>query len=165
MSAYYKVLSAVECRCGYKYHTGLNDLRKAKDDDGDPMFTYFTDTEHVFAYLNYGPIIRSVTIPDLKEKAFKDVIVEYAPEQMVQDGGEIPGWRSNCVILGRPHIIDADIVEMLIAQGARLNVDDYNIASWAITHSKEVWDLISRNYFYPPHEKMIMSILETGGYV
>ena len=34
-----------------------------------------------------------------------------------------------------------------------------------ITHSKEVWDLISRNYFYPPHEKMIMSILETGGYV
>lgn len=136
---YYKVLSSFENRCGYPYHTGFNDLTGHLDEEGEQMVCYFTDVEHIFAYLNYGPVVRSVTFPN-------NTIIKYDPEKMVKDGPDIPGWYSECVILGKPRIFNLKTIKKLIKDGADVNVDDGFLFKWAYFKEKEVWDYLSHKY-------------------
>lgn len=150
---YYKILPSFENRCGFPYHTGFNDLTGHLDDEGNQLCCYFTDVTHIFAYLNYGSIVRSVTLPH-------NTVIQYDPEKMVEGGPEIPGWYSTCVILGKPQMLDKKTIKKLIKEGADVSVDDGNLFNWAYFHDKEVWEYLTRMYF-ENHLALTLSARET----
>lgn len=136
---YYKILPSFENRCGFPYHTGFNDLTGHLDDEGRQLKCYFTDVEHIFTYLNYGSIVRSVTFPNT-------TIIQYDPEKMSVDGPEIPGWYSECVILGKAQNLNLKTIKKLIKEGADVNVDDGILFTWAYFKDNEVWSYLIQKY-------------------
>ena len=157
---FYKVLDALERKNGYHYHSGFNDLTSIPVESTyrgiDHMICYFTDVENIFAYLNYGPIIRSVSIPEGIEPI-------YDPE--MNAGNMIPGWYSDKVILGRPHKITLSFIKKLIRQGARIDVDDYEIFRWAVMHNPKVFRYLFYMIQGSSIEKRVITDLKSRGYL
>lgn len=157
---FYKVLDALETKNGYHYHTGFNDLTPIPVESAyrgiNHMICYFTDVEHIFAYLNYGPIIRSVTMPKGTEPV-------YDPEMDAEI--TLPGWYSDKVILGRPHEITVSFIKKLIRQGARIDANDYEIFRWAIMRNPKVFWYVLSMIHGTSVEKYVISDLKYRGFI
>ena len=69
----YKILSENEVHNNFQYHEGLNVDTQPFNPKGsyEPGGLYFSNVEHIFEFLNYGPYIREVTIPP-RVKVYKD---------------------------------------------------------------------------------------------
>ena len=116
---FYKITNEDEHHNGLQYQDGLNVDPLPFSEDGDcvPGGIYFA-REDILAFLNYGPWIREVTIPD--------------DARMVENPGDPPRkWRADRVFLDPRRRIDVDVIQELLDQGA--NIHAYNGAAlrWA----------------------------------
>jgi hypothetical protein len=87
----FKVLNEKECHNGFQYKTGLNVDTKPFNDNPDKSCCegglYFAPVESIFAFLEYGPWVREVIIPE-DANVVKD---PYGPEK----------YRADKLILGK----------------------------------------------------------------
>ena len=102
---YYKILRESECHFGMQYKTGLNVDVLPFNPSGDckPGGIYFA-SEGILEFLEYGPWIRKVTLPD-------DAHVYSNP-------GFPEKWKADKVILGKRRRITDEVVMELIQEGA-----------------------------------------------
>ena len=116
---FYKITNESEFHHGLQYQDGLNVDPVPFSPEGDcvPGGIYFA-REDILAFLNYGPWIREVTIPD--------------DAQMVENPGDHPRkWRADRVILGPRRRIDVDVVRELLDEGADIHTKDGAALRWA----------------------------------
>lgn len=137
---YYKIINA---NYGHpesmQYHLGLNEM---------PGFSkklhrgiYFTDIKHIFAYVNYGPIVCVLTIPE-------DATVIWDPESLYVNGnGRIPGWFTDKVeIKDFMDINDLSTIWALTARGADVSVDEYSIIRYALRSNVTLWEYFKSQF-------------------
>ena len=94
----------------------MNVLDKPFEETGTcvPGGLYFSDTENIFGYLNYGVHLRDIELP-LEDNDLK----------MVVDGDK---YRANKIILGAKYeLANIDTFKYLIRSGAPVN---YNVVDW-----------------------------------
>jgi hypothetical protein len=88
---YFKVLNEKECHNGFQYKTGLNVDTKPFNGNSEISCCsgglYFAPAESIFAFLEYGPWVREVIIPE-DANVVKD---PYEPEK----------YRADKLILGK----------------------------------------------------------------
>jgi hypothetical protein len=109
---YYKILNKEECHNGLQYKDGLNEDLLPFAEKGSCIAggIYFASKD-IFAFLNYGPWLREVTIPD--------------DAKMIKDpGGSPEKFRANKVILGPRRRVDIDAIIELIDEGADIHVNN-----------------------------------------
>lgn len=149
---FFKVLNAANYRNGYEYETGLNDLSKYIGVDGEPFQCFFTDIEHIFAYVYYGPCFREIIIPDTCG------IINFYGEHMSPDSELIPGWYSDKLILGDLKLWTVDNVKWLIENGADISVENYQIVCWALNYNFEIFYFL-QEYICEQSEELWNNIL------
>nr|URM61925.1 ankyrin repeat domain containing protein [Mimivirus sp.] len=90
-NTYCKVLSSNFNQKGYQYNEGLNVLDKPFESTGScvPGGLYFTNTENIFKFINYGIYLVKVTIPE--------------DAQMVKDPDN-DKWRADKIIISEKKI-------------------------------------------------------------
>ena len=109
---YYKILNENECHNKFQFQDGLNIDSIPFNPKGtcEPGGIYFA-REDIFAFLGYGPWIRTVTLPE--------------DAQIYKDPEENPSkWKADKIILGQKRRIDSNIIKELIEQGADIHVDN-----------------------------------------
>jgi len=110
---FYKILSENENHYGLQFHTGRIDDPNEFQEYGicAPGGIYFAPVTSILAFVDYGPWIREVTIPE--------------DAQMVKDPGNGPEkYRASSVILGkRERWEDPEVLRRLIDEGADVQVD------------------------------------------
>ena len=134
---FYKTLNERENHNGLQFHEGrVNDPRPFKKTGSCvPGGIYFAPVTTILAFLNYGPWLREITVPD-------DV-------QMVQDPGYGPEkYRASSVVLGpRERWSDPKVMRRLIAEGADIHAGSDFALRWA-----------SRN----GHTETVRTLLDAG---
>lgn len=137
---YYKIINSNFGNPYYiMYNRGTNalPLKVLESEDG----IYFTDIKHIFAYLNYGPILAEMIIP-------KDAIIHYMPEQMHMYGESIPAWNTNKVFIRKYYDINnINTIEYLIESGSDITVDDFYIFKYALAHNIGLWNYLVTRYY------------------
>jgi len=115
---FYKITNKEERHNGLQYKTGLNVDPLPWNPSGDcaPGGIYFS-REDIFAFVNYGPWIRKVTIPEDAE--------------MYENPGSPKKWKANKVILGKRRKIGVKVIKSLIGEGADIHIDDELTLKWA----------------------------------
>jgi hypothetical protein len=116
---FYKVLSKDEKHFKLQYKTGLNIDPVPFNPYGDcrPGGIYFS-REHILAFIDYGPWIRKVTIPE--------------DAQVYENPGTTKKWKADRVILGeREKINDINVIRRLIEEGADPKILDSFALRWA----------------------------------
>ena len=106
---YYKITNEAECHHGLQYHDGpVADSRPFMPIGSCvPGGIYFA-REDILAFISYGPWIRTVTLPD--------------DARWVEDPDKnIKKWRADRVILGPRRRVEAEVVRVLLAEGADAN--------------------------------------------
>ncbi|MDD4082362.1 MAG: hypothetical protein PHD05_03145, partial [Sphaerochaetaceae bacterium] len=118
---YYKILNEKEYHHGLQYKFGLNIDPKEFNPSGDcePGGIYFS-REDILAFLDYGPWIRKVTLPD-------DVRVYENPSGPRK-------WKADKVILGKKEKITAKVIKRLIDEGADPKANNNYPLMWAATN-------------------------------
>ena len=118
---YYKILNEKEYHHGLQYKFGLNVDPKEFNPSGScsPGGIYFS-REDILAFLDYGPWIRKVTLPD-------DVRVYENP-------GEPRKCKANKVILGKKEKITVKVIKRLIDEGADPKANNNYPLMWAATN-------------------------------
>jgi hypothetical protein len=114
MTKYYKITNEQEIHHGLKYNDGLNtDPLPFNSGDCTDGGIYFASTD-ILAFLNYGPWIREVTIPN---------------GEPVYTNPEIPvKYKAHRVVLGPRRKIDLKVIKELVSDGCNPKVDnDYAI--------------------------------------
>jgi hypothetical protein len=108
---FYKILKENETHYDLKYKYGLNIDPVKFDPSGDCKAggIYFS-REDILAFLDYGPWIRKVTIPE--------------DAQVYEDPGEPKKWKADRIILGKRIKITARVIKQLIDEGANPRADD-----------------------------------------
>lgn len=135
---YYKVINSNMGVPGIQtYQMGLNIAEKFNIESKDGI--YFTDIKHIFSYINYGPIIAILTIPD-------DVEIYRYDEMLSNDSEPTPGWFAEKVVIEKfydkntfHHILS------LIIHGADVSCDNYAIIKYALMHNKYLFDKFKRS--------------------
>jgi hypothetical protein len=123
---YYKILNKKECHNGLQYKDGLNEdpLSFAEDGSCVPGGIYFASKD-IFAFIDYGPWIREVTIPEdvkmIKDPGYGPEKLRYGPEE----------FRADKVILGSRRKIDAEVIKELIREGADIHAGNDCALRWA----------------------------------
>ena len=115
---FYKILNEEETHHGLKYHDGLNVDPLPFNPSGDckPGGIYFT-REDILAFLDYGPWIRKVTIPQ--------------GEPVYENPGSPKKWKAKRVILGPRRRIDLQVIKELVEEGADIHANDDLALRWA----------------------------------
>jgi hypothetical protein len=116
---FYKILNEDEKHHELQYQTGLNIDPVPFDPSGDckPGGIYFS-REHILAFLNYGPWLRKVTLPD--------------NAQVYENPGKPRKWKADRVILGeREKLDDVNIIKRLIDEGADPKIRNSYPLQWA----------------------------------
>ena len=115
---FYKITSQDEKHYGMQYKTGLNTdvLPFNPRGDCEKGGIYFS-REDILAFLDYGPWIRKVTLPE--------------NEGIYENPGMPKKWKSHCVILGKRKKITARIIQKLIAARANVHANDDWALRWA----------------------------------
>jgi len=120
---YYKILRENEKHSGLQFHTGRVDdpLPFAEYGSCVKGGIYFAPVTSILVFVNYGPWIREVTVPE--------------DAQMVKDPGDGPEkYRASSVVLGeREEWSDPVVLQRLIAEGA----DVYIQGSFALYYAAE----------------------------
>lgn len=137
---YYKIVNSL-CGLGgiHHYTLGLNEYNYEKLESikfGDGL--YFTNIENIFAYIDYGPILLELSIPE-------NAKVSYEPEQLSIVSEEIPGWCANKIFVESMQILDGSTIMKLIDRGAKVSANNYQLFVWACKYNPEAFSkLISR---------------------
>ena len=115
---YYKILNEKEYHHGLQYKFGLNidPIKFNPSGDCSPGGIYFS-REDTLAFLNCGPWIRKVTIPE--------------DAQVYEDPGKPRKWKADRVILGKKEKITAKVIKRLIDEGADPKVEGNWPLRWA----------------------------------
>jgi hypothetical protein len=113
MPKLYKILSSTEKHHGLQYSTGLNIDPIPFNDNPEasccPGGIYFAEVQQIFKFLDYGPYIREVTLPD-NAKVVKD-----------PQGDK---YRASQVILGnRESWADPEVFKRLLLEGADVHAN------------------------------------------
>jgi len=116
---YYKILNENEKHHKMKYKTGLNkDIIKFNPKGScEPGGLYFS-REDIFAFLNYGPWIRKVTL-EKDSKVYKN------------PGFGSVKWKTDKFILGERKKISTKVIKKLINEGANIKSNRYEVLHWA----------------------------------
>ncbi|MDD4081916.1 MAG: ankyrin repeat domain-containing protein [Sphaerochaetaceae bacterium] len=117
---FYKILNKTENHYGLKYKSGLNIDPIEFNPYGtcEPGGIYFS-REDILAFLDYGPWIRKVTLPE--------------DAQVYENPGKIRKWKADKVILGERELITTTVVKRLIEEGA----DPNTCNSWPLRCAAE----------------------------
>ena len=93
---YYKITNKEECHNDMIYKTGLNIdiLPFNPSGDCEEGGIYFSDIKNILSFINYGPWIREVTLPE--------------NEEIYENPGHLKKWKSHRVILGERRRIERD---------------------------------------------------------
>jgi hypothetical protein len=131
---FYKILNIDEKHHNFQYKYGLNIDTVPFNPHGSCIAggIYFA-REDILAFLDYGPWIRKVMIPE--------------DAQVYENPGEPKKWKADRVILGKKEKITAGTIRRLIDEGANINPSSSTALLWAIV----------RNYY-----KMVEVLLEAG---
>jgi len=115
---YYKVLNEKERHRNIQYKTGLNidPIEFNPSGDCEPGGIYFSRKD-IFAFINYGPWIRKVTLP-------KDA-------KIYENPGKPKKWKADKVILGEREEITVEVIKRLINEGANLKIYNNYPLRWA----------------------------------
>jgi ankyrin repeat protein len=115
---YYKILNHEENHNNVQYKTGLNvDVLPFKPSGNcEPGGIYFS-REDILAFLNYGPWIRRVTLPE--------------DAQIYENPGSPKKWKADKIILGRKYKINAKVIKRLLDEGADPKTGDSIALLWA----------------------------------
>jgi len=115
---FYKILNKEEHHRGLQYKFGLNNdiLEFNPSGDCEPGGIYFS-REDILAFINYGPWIRKVTLPE--------------DAQIYENPGKPKKWKANKIILGKKEKITAKVIKRLINKGANPTVDHNFPLVWA----------------------------------
>jgi len=115
---YYKILNEKENHNDLQYKTGLNVDPISFNPYGDckPGGIYFASRD-IFAFLDYGPWIRKVTLPE--------------DAQVYKNPGLPEKWKANKVILGERRRIGIEVIQELINEGVDPNAGDNWALRWA----------------------------------
>jgi len=130
---YYKIFNEKENHNGFQFKEGLNILEEEWNPSGNcTSGGFYIAKEDIFAFLNYGPWIRKITLP-------KDAMVYENP-------GSPKKYKADKIILGRKFKITLKMIEKLISKGADVHADDNAALKWASKngHLKVVKFLISK---------------------
>ena len=102
---FYKITNEKENHNGLQYHDGLNVDILPFNPHGDCAKggIYFA-REDILAFLNFGPWIRQVTLPNDAE--------------IYKNPGNPKKWKADKVILGKREKITVNIIKKLIKEGA-----------------------------------------------
>ena len=147
---FFKVLNAANFKNGYEYGTGINDVSNFIGLDEEPFKCFFTDIEHIFAYIYYGP-------------CFREINTEYCP--FIFEAGEkisddyIPGWYSDIIYLGDLKLWTVDNIKWLIENGADISVENYQIVQWALMYNFQVFYFL-QEYICSKSEELWGTIME-----
>ena len=118
---FYKVLHEMEYHNGLQFQDGRVDDPRPFREKGScvPGGIYFAPVTSIFAFLDYGPWIREVTVLD-------DI-------KMVKDPGYGPEkYRASSVVLGpRERWADPEVLRRLIEEGADVHAADDFALRWA----------------------------------
>lgn len=91
---YFKFMNVKQCHNSFQYQDGLNILKDPFSRTGGcgPGGLYFTTKANLGKYVEFGTVIREVTLP-FEDPAFQMVCLDHG-------GGDMK-WRANQIILGR----------------------------------------------------------------
>ena len=118
MKNYYKILNQEEDHKGMKYKSGLNEDILPFNPSGDCTSggIYFAKDD-ILAFLDYGPWIRRVTIPE--------------GEPVYENPGTPKKFKAHRVRLGRKFKINLKVIKRLVKQGADIHAGDDVALRWA----------------------------------
>ena len=119
---YYKILNEFECHNSLQYKTGLNIDPEPFNPSGNctPGGIYFA-REDILAFLDYGPWIRKVTIPE--------------DARVYENPGRPKKWKADKIILGERRKIDVNVIKELINEGANIHADNEFPLRWAVENN------------------------------
>ena len=110
---YYKITNKEEKHNGLQYQDGLivDPVPFNPTGNCETGGIYFA-SEDIFAFLDYGPWLREVTLP--------------ADVQVYENPGEPTKWKADKVFLGSRREINAQVIKKLIEEGANVHAgNDY----------------------------------------
>jgi ankyrin repeat protein len=108
---YYKITNEFENHHGMQYKDGLNtDILPFNPHGTCTDGGIYFSREDILAFLDYGPWIRRVTLPQ--------------GEPVYKDPGPIQKWKAHRVILGEREEITLDVIKRLIQEGADVTADN-----------------------------------------
>ena len=133
---FWKLLNEAENHHNLQFCTGRVDDPLPWNPHGDcePGGIYFTDAENIFNFLDFGPWIRIVEVPEDAE--------------IYENPGIPKKWKASAVILGeRRNIWDVEVIKELIEAGADV-------------HAREDWAL--RMAAHNGHLQIVEELLKAG---
>ena len=130
----YKLVNSLCSSIKHKYTIGINELL----DDRDGMF--FTDSRHIFWYLNYGDILVTAEINDSDG-------IKYIPDpNMVDDGSSVPGCAVHkCRVLSIEKLNKFN-VGVLDIMNADLHADNDALFKYAVLYNSSVLEYLLTRY-------------------
>ena len=118
---YYKILVEKEKHNGLQFRGGRVDDPNEFQETGScvPGGIYFAPATSILAFVDIGPWIREVTVPD--------------DAQMVRDPGTgIEKYRASSVVLGpRRRWASAEMLQKLVDEGADIHIENGIVLCWA----------------------------------
>uniref|UniRef100_A0A6G6ACT1 Ankyrin repeat-containing protein n=1 Tax=Borely moumouvirus TaxID=2712067 RepID=A0A6G6ACT1_9VIRU len=124
---YFKITNEKECHNGFQYVDGLNILQGEFNNNPKascvPGRLYFSDSENICKFLNYGVYLREVTLP-----------TDNSDFQMLKDP-EGNKYGACMIILGDKHDLrDPDTWKFMISVGINIHAYNYYALKWASFH-------------------------------
>ena len=115
---FYKITNEEEKHRGMKYKTGLNvDILPFNPSGNCESGGIYFSREDILAFLDYGPWIRKVTLPE--------------DARVYENPGSPKKWKADKVILGRRSRITPRKIKQLIKEGADPKINNNYALRWA----------------------------------
>ena len=115
---YYKITNKEENHNGLQYHDGLiEDIKPFNPSGSCKSGGIYFASKDILVFLDYGPWIREVTLPD--------------GEEVYENPGSPKKYKSHKVILGKRKEIDLDVIKDLVKEGADIHANDNEALRWA----------------------------------
>ena len=124
---FYKITNKSEKHHRMQYKTGLNvDIRPFNPKGNCKRGGINFSREDILVFLNFGPWIRKVTLPE-DAKVYENPIIL----KVYENPGIIKKWKADKVILGRRSKITPKKIKQLIEEGANPKIGDSYPLRWA----------------------------------
>ena len=121
---FYKITNEKERHNGMQYKGGMNvDIIPFNPSGTCTRGGIYFSREDILAFIDYGPWIRKVTIPE--------------GEKIYENPREPKKWKAHKVILGERQRIDEGVVKMLLEAGADVHAHDDGALYWAAENGCE----------------------------
>ena len=148
---YYKILNSNMGNPIYiQYQEGLNVYPNFNPEKYRGI--YFTNIESIFAYLNYGPIVAEITIPE------SSVVIECGERRSIY-GEFIDGWFADRIIIDKlMYLNELNTFKYLIDSGALIDIDKYQLIKYALLYNKELFEYLKSDFPDDDFDYLIMNL-------